>query len=475
MLEIAPRRYDLNLRYTYVTITMILLVAIPIGYALPPTACACGSNPYQQFLQLTSTTSGFPTWDSDQIEVFDFTGETTGYTGDGVYVSVLDTGLVANWRDYLPAARVRDDLGKGFVENLHVNENGEIVTDGIVHETTFIGSTGSGHGTHVTSTIIGYFYKSPSDTSPNIPPIVVRGIAPKATIIPVKVLETYNFPGFTGPGGVTFGTDRMVATGIRYATALKLSGFAPMIVTMSLGGPEPSTEIEDAINDAIAAGVIVVAAAGNDGVTGMDWPGAYPQVISAGASGWTYEWYRPSFGVPPPRYRLWWLQSNLAGYNDIPDTTPVSTVYVTDFSSRENDTRVTGFDQELDVLAPGSWVRGPFPATPGYAHLPWWSQGVAGFTSPVLPGGNNFFYVGGTSMSTPHVTSVAALMLEKTPSLTQGTIESILKSTALPIAAGSAMVFDIFTNAFQTISWELDGYEATGAGLVQADAAVAMA
>lgn len=48
--------------------------------------------------------------------------------------------------------------------------------------------------------------------------IVVRGIALRANIIPVKVLETYNFPGFTGPAGVTIGTDRMVAAGIRYAT-----------------------------------------------------------------------------------------------------------------------------------------------------------------------------------------------------------------------------------------------------------------
>lgn len=462
--------------YVLAFAAILLMLATPIGDArVRFFACACSGNPYQQFKQLSDTSGGFPTWDSDIIEVADFVGEDSlAYTGDGVYVAVLDTGLVANWRDYFPASRIRADLGKGFVEDVQIVQ-GQFVTSGVVHETTFIGSTGSGHGTHVTSTIIGYFYESPSDTSPNIPPIVVRGLAPKATIIPVKVLETYVFPGFTGPAGVTFGTDRMVAAGIRYATALKLAGFGPMIVTMSLGGDTPSTEIESAIDDAIMNGVIVVAAAGNDGTVGMGWPGAYPQVISAGASGWTYEWYAPSLGLPPPRYRLWWLQSSHAGYNNIPEATPVSQVYVTDFSSRENDTRVAGFDQDLDVLAPGSWVRGPFPATPGYAHLPWWSQGVAAFTSPVLPGGNNFFYVGGTSMSTPHVTSVVAMMLEKSPGLTQGAVETILETTALAIPAGSASVFDIFTNTFATISWELDGYEATGAGLIQADAAVAAA
>ena len=438
---------------------------------IPPTSSA--QTAFQQFSQLTDTSSGYPTWDSDIINVRDFLGEDTGFTGEGVYIAVLDTGLVANWKDYFPAARIRDDLGKGFVENIHVTASGELVTTGVVYETTFIGSIGSGHGTHVTSTIIGYFYESPSDTSPNIPPIVVRGIAPKATIIPVKVLETYNFPGFTGPAGVTFGTDRMVAEGIRYATSLKLAGFSPMIVTMSLGGPLPDSTTESAINDAIAAGVIIVAAAGNDGTVGMDWPGAYPQVISAGAAGWVYEWYAPGLATPPPRYRLWWLQSNQAGYNDVQEKNVASKVYVTDFSSRENDNRVPGFDQDLDVLAPGSWIRGPFPATPGYAHLPWWSEGQAAFTSPVLPGGNNFFYVGGTSMATPHVTSVVSLMLQKNPTLSQATVETILQKTALKIAAGSASVFDIFTSTFQTISWELDGFEATGAGLVLANKALA--
>jgi subtilisin family serine protease len=410
------------------------------------------------------------TWDADIINAEVVHG--LGYTGKGVYIAVLDTGLVPNWRDYFPADRIATRLGKGFVEEVHVNpQTGELVYAGFVHETSWVGSTLSSHGTHVVSTIIGYNYYAPADAAAGfpLPPLFIEGIAPDATIIPVKVLTTYNLPPYTGPDGVVFGTDLAVAAGIYYATELKLKGYSPMIISMSLGGPEPSDIIEDAINYAIENGVIVVAAAGNDGLEGMDWPGAYPQVISAGANGWKYEWYQPEHATPPPRYRLWWLQDDTYGYNDVTDPTQESEVYVTDWSSRENDTRVPGYDQELDVLAPGSWVRGPFPGVPGYNHLPWWAPGMGWIVAP--PSLTNFYYVGGTSMSTPHVSAVAALMLEKNPTLTQTEVESILKSTALPIPSGSMTIYDISpAPGWYTMTW--GGSEATGSGLIQADAAI---
>ncbi|MEM2880843.1 MAG: S8 family serine peptidase [Candidatus Methanomethylicaceae archaeon] len=48
----------------------------------------------------------------------------------------------------------------------------------------------------------------------------------------------------------------------------------------------------------------------------------------------------------------------------------------------------------------------------------------------------NFYYVGGTSMATPHVSGVVALMLEKNPTLAQSEVESILKNTTLKIMEG---------------------------------------
>ena len=347
---------------------------------------------------------------------------------------------------------------------------------GQLHKTTWVGSTGSSHGTHVTSTILGYYYYSNYDyySGYTLPPIMVRGIAPDVTVIPVKVLADYQVPamphcedGFPAES-VVFGTDAMVAAGINYATDLAIAGYRPMVINMSLGGGELADVEKDAIDRAVANGVIVVAAAGNEGEEGMHYPGAYAPVISAGAVGWTNEWVFPGDG---PYYRMWWLQypdSLPTGSGDVTDPTTADDVYVADFSSRE----LAG--QQLDVLAPGTWVRGPFPGTPGYNHLPWWSNGIGDL---VGYNAGNFYYLGGTSMATPHVTAAAALMLEKDPTLTQALIEGIMKNTALTIpVSGSKNVFDLLTFDYYDFAWDTDcdgvTCDAVGAGLLQVDAAI---
>jgi hypothetical protein len=252
---------------------------------------------------------------------------------------------------------------------------------GPLRQTTWVGSTGSSHGTHVASTILGYYYRSNADAAQGyaLPPIMVRGIAPEATIILIKVLADYQAPALprcTAPGPIraqnmVVGTAQMIAAGINYTTDLAIAGYRPMVINMSLGASNLDLVEQAAIDRAIANGVIVVAAAGNWGEAGMSFPGAYAPVISAGAAGWTEEWLKPTDGLP--RYRMWWLQYPnaplLPGSGDVADPTAANDVYVTDFSSRA----LPG--QALDVLAPGSWVRGPYAGDPGCNHLPWWSRG----------------------------------------------------------------------------------------------------
>lgn len=466
-------------------IALVTSVAAVLALSAP----AAAGNPFKGS---TSTADGYHTYDSDQINI-----EDVGETGAGVYVAVLDTGLVPNWTDYFPQERVATHLGTGFYQSLtfKLSAEEECVFDetsrGPLRQTNWLSARGSTHGTHVASTIIGYSYDTHFDDLEGyaLPPIQVRGIAPNATIIPVKVLADYTLPPAKGcPPGTggqqVFGTSEMVAAGIDYVRELYTSGAlggARVVINMSLGGGELEEVEQTALDAAIAAGVIIVASAGNEGADGMGYPGAYGPVISVGAAGWTGEWIDPDGTAPDNgfRYRVWWLKNVVGteadpgslvpplqpGSGEVADGAAVADeTYVADFSSRE----LAG--QDLDVLAPGSWVRGPFPGTPGYNHLPWWSNGwgdAFGWNA------GNYYYVGGTSMSAPHVSALAAMMLEANAGLAQADIEAALESTAVDIGAGSRMVWDPFHAngpGFYEVSW---GADAAGEGLVQADLAIA--
>jgi len=343
---------------------------------------------------------GISTWDHDIINITEFfASRVVDYDGEGVYVAVLDTGLVKNWRDYLPADQVAVGYAKAFSGGGGDNPNVSEPANKWERDT-------HSHGTHVASTVIGYDIGIP-----------VNGAAPGAMVIPVKVLNN-NGSGWSS----------MIAAGIVYIADLKVAQDIPMVINMSLGGPELSALEKAAIDYAILKGVIVVASAGNEGDAGMGYPGAYAPVISVGSAGWTGEWIGN-----------WWQGAGVA------EPTTADVIYVSDFSSRE----LPESDQELDVLAPGSWIVGPYLAF-GAAHPPFWANGKPG----------EFYYLGGTSMAAPHVAGLAALMLEKDDTLTQAEIENLLKLNTLPIPAGSAVVDGVL------YEWEDD---ATGAGLIQAD------
>jgi subtilisin family serine protease len=394
-------------------------------------------------------------------------------TGKGIYVAVLDTGLLSNYRYFFPkgVVSIKTEWGIGFTHDIfYVGTGGNFSEDGmfsygplrsdrgfITHDNGAPDQWGlgwgSGHGTQVTSEITGW-YLNRSGVQ-----YWVKGVAPKVTIIPVLVLD--DWVGWTPSGDGYFyagGTDEMVAAGIRYVGDLAAKYHIEIVISMSLGGPSPSDMIEDAINYAICRGVIIVAAAGNNGAAGMDWPGAYPQVISVAAAGWTQEYIDYYLYPGNPNDYYWWLK-------DVPEnlwtTDPLGNkfqVYLTDFSGRPNAT-LGQHITDLDVAAPGAAVKGPYK---NYGPSQW-----------------GYYSVWGTSQATPHVSAIAALVLQDYPYLNQFGMEMVLKTAGLlnPLTkrceqSRSAVVYDIFSGTLVTYTWTWKDY---GTGLLQADAALKVA
>lgn len=349
-----------------------------------------------------SFSGGLAAWDLDAIGVGEEgrPGRLVAEDGRGVYVAVVDTGLLKDWRDYLPESHVAVEYARSFggggAAGLNVSEQ--------PHKWE---RDQNSHGIHVTSTILGY----------DLGGVPIGGVAPEATVIPVKVLNQ-NGSGWSS----------VVAAGILYVADLKAGPLkdSPVVINMSLGGPGPDPLEEAAIDYAISQGVIVVAAAGNAGEAGMDFPGAYPPVISAAAAGWTGEWVGGA---------NWWI------LGDVPDPTDPGDFYIAGFSSRA----LPG--QDLDVAAPGSWVVGPYQVN----------------------GQHSYYFLGGTSMATPHVAGTVALMAQKDPGLTAAQAEAILEATAVPLGPGCRNVIPAPGLSPAPVCW---GADATGAGLLDAQAAL---
>ena len=361
--------------------------------------------------------NGFDTWDLDAINVtlapLTTARTTSGFTGEGVYIGVLDTGLLDDWRYYFPADRIATQYATSF------QGGGAMDQGNVASQPNKWEHDQNSHGTHVTSTILGYNFRGTP----------INGVAPRANVIPVKVLNQ-NGSGWSS----------MIARGISYITDLKRGPLAghPVVINMSLGGPALDVVEKAAIDRAVANGVILVASAGNAGTDGMGYPGAYGPVISAAASGWVGEWVaHPITGVPGcSAIGNWWR------CGDVPEPTNPADAYITDFSSRA----LAG--QDLDVAAPGSWVVGPYQLQSGKP---------------------SYFFLGGTSMSSPHVAGIVALMAQKRPALTATAAEGILEGSATPLPAGSRTIHNP-DGSTTVVTW---GSNATGAGLVTADAALA--
>lgn len=146
------------------------------------------------------------------------------------------------------------------------------------------------------------------------------------------------------------------------------------VINMSLGGYRRSRTLENAVNYAWNKGVVLAAAAGNDGTSRRLYPGAYTNCIAVAATDANDQ------RVDEPG---WWASN----YGDW-----------------------------VDVAAPGLYIYSTFPNHP-----------YAIGKSP------NYDYGSGTSMSTPHVAGLAGLLFGQDPFRTNADVRTLIASTADPI------------------------------------------
>ncbi|QKE73969.1 S8 family serine peptidase [Arthrobacter citreus] len=185
-----------------------------------------------------------------------------GFTGKGVKVGIIDTGIDYNHPDLKDAFKG----GYDFVDN----DNDPMETTYADWKKSGQPETNSGeayyteHGTHVAGIIAGQG-KNDGDLS-------VTGVAPDADIYSYRVLGPY---GSGASSAILAGVDKAVSDGMD-------------IVNMSLGANynDPLYPTTIAVNNAVLAGVTAIVAAGNSGnkMYTLGAPGNSPLAITVGAS-----------------------------------------------------------------------------------------------------------------------------------------------------------------------------------------------
>ncbi len=188
----------------------------------------------------------------------------TSSTGESVVVAVIDTGVDTNHVDLAAV------LLPGF--DFCADNSTCDVFDDDPHEQ----GDGARHGTHVASTIAGQHNAE----------LDLLSMAYNARILPVKVF----------PAGDGLASTFNIALAVRWAAGLPTDVMVPElnlpvnphpadVINLSLGGDQYSHTLASAIDDAVAAGVTVVAASGNDYAPSINFPARLPNVIGVGAIG----------------------------------------------------------------------------------------------------------------------------------------------------------------------------------------------
>lgn len=203
-----------SIRYTYTAAIQGFAAALPAaaidGIRSNPNVLSV--EPDHVVTVGTSIQYNPPSWGMDRVDQRDLPLNSQyayNYNGAGVYIYIIDTGILISHSDFGGRASVGyDALGGNGIDC-------------------------NGHGTHVAGTAGGSAY----------------GIAKGAQLVAVRVLDCYGY-----------GTQASVIAGVDWVTG---HHNARAVANMSLEGP-PSPSEDAAVNNSIASGVTYTVAAGND-------------------------------------------------------------------------------------------------------------------------------------------------------------------------------------------------------------------
>jgi serine protease AprX len=292
-----------------------------------------------------------------------------GATGNGVGVAVIDSGIAGDLPDFVTAGRSR------------------VIASAVTNPCATDANDQFGHGTHVAGLIAGNSLNSP--VKKNLAGRYM-GVAPRANLISVKVSDD---------DGDTTVLD--VIYGIQFAVDNK-DRFGIRVVNLSLSSTVAESYLTDPLDAAAESawfsGLVVVAAAGNDGIApdAVSYaPGNDPYVISVGG-----------------------MDDRGTRSRDDDVLAPWSSRGVTQ----------DGF-QKPDVLAPGLRLVSTLAIGSDFEKL---------CRKCIL--GRAYFRLSGTSMSTAVVSGVAALMLEKRPGLTPNQVKGAMLGTLYNVPGTGAAV-----------------------------------
>ncbi len=297
--------------------------------------------------------------------IFPSVHEHLGLTGQGVVVSVLDTG-VNDDADVATGFPGHESVigkfiagGEFFAGQPALNTASDASTNPIDRGE----AASSNHGTHVAGTAIGI----------GRPDGLFQGMAPGATLIDQKVLSD---------AGLGFGS----ADGVEWAVINK-EQYNIRVLNLSLGGLDASDGTDagsQMMNAAFDAGLLPVIAMGNDGETNyVSSPAAATKALAIGS-------YND--------------QNTIARADDL----------ISDFSNE-------GPRADDGTGDPAGQMK-PLVAAPG--------SGILSADGSLTTDGLQYKSLGGTSMATPGVAGIIALMLEANPSLTPTEVVEILKHTS---------------------------------------------